>query len=232
MSSLGTVKNQLSPASVGCFGRGGSVVVGGECLLFLADKNISVLDLVMPREDYRLADSSSGLYSLSGGWLPVLETGAKVAYIVIGAGWKQSRTWNRGLALSQHGITCLIKDRPWFCFASAAATPRCALLWHVGKCVLDKRVKRSMRVHVFPPPFKRRRPGSVPSRCLLLFPLIDLWDLGFFSLLEPAGDCWINHIDETSCPLVARDITAAAEEQSGRHVWCRNPTKAWHLCPV
>lgn len=39
----------------------------GVCLLFLADKNISALDLVMPREDYRLADSGGGLYSLSGG---------------------------------------------------------------------------------------------------------------------------------------------------------------------
>lgn len=135
---------------------------GGECLLFLADKNISVLDLVMPREDYRLADSSSGLYSLSGGWLPVLETGAKVVYIVIGAGWKQSRTWNCGLALWQHGITGLIKDRPWFCFASAAATPRCALQWHVGKCVLDKRMKRSMRVHVFPLPLKEEGLGHYP----------------------------------------------------------------------
>lgn len=34
---------------------------GRECLLFLPDKNISVLDLVMPREDYRLAEAAVGL---------------------------------------------------------------------------------------------------------------------------------------------------------------------------
>lgn len=33
----------------------------GKCLLFLPDKNISVLDLVMPREDYRLAGAAVGL---------------------------------------------------------------------------------------------------------------------------------------------------------------------------
>lgn len=36
------------------------VFVGG-CLLFLPDKNISMLDLVMPREDYRLAGAAVGL---------------------------------------------------------------------------------------------------------------------------------------------------------------------------
>lgn len=36
-------------------------VFGGGCMLFLPDKNISVLDLVMPREDYRLAGAAVGL---------------------------------------------------------------------------------------------------------------------------------------------------------------------------
>lgn len=36
-------------------------VFRGGCVLFLPDKNISVLDLVMPREDYRLAGAAVGL---------------------------------------------------------------------------------------------------------------------------------------------------------------------------
>lgn len=31
---------------------------GGVCVLFPPDKNISLLDLVMPREDYRLAGAA------------------------------------------------------------------------------------------------------------------------------------------------------------------------------
>lgn len=183
MSSLGTVKNQLSPASVGCFGWGGSVVVAGgrgECLLFLADKNISVLDLVMPREDYRLADSSSGLYSLSGGWLPVLETGAKVAYIVIGAGWKQEphlELWPRIVAtrnyLFDQGSALILPCR---CGGDAQVCTPVAR----GEVCLRQKDEKEHACTCFSPPFKRRRPGSLPSRCLLLFPLIDLWDLGFF----------------------------------------------------
>lgn len=134
--------------------------VGGECLLLLADKNISVLDLVMPRGDYWLAASGSGLYSLSGGWLPVLETGAKVVYIVIGAGWKQRCIWSLGLALSQHQITCLIKDQPRVCSVSAALQPG------VHFCCTWESVSETKRwygahLHKFPPPFLRSRPWSL-----------------------------------------------------------------------
>lgn len=65
-----------------------------------------------------------------------------------------------------------------------------------GEVCLRQKDEKEHACTCFSPPFKRRRPGSLPSRCLLLFPLIDLWDLGFFSLLEPAGDCRINHIAE------------------------------------
>lgn len=52
MSCLGMVKINYV---------GGLLGVWGGCVLFPPDKNISLLDLVMPREDYRLAGAAVGL---------------------------------------------------------------------------------------------------------------------------------------------------------------------------
>lgn len=52
MSCLGMVKINYV---------GGLLGVWGGCVLFPPDKNISLLDLVMLREDYRLAGAAVGL---------------------------------------------------------------------------------------------------------------------------------------------------------------------------
>lgn len=86
---------------------------------------------------------------------------------------------------------------------------RSVLRWHVWKCVWDKGMNNSMHAHVSPP-FKRRRPGSLawlPCCCLLLFPIIDWWDLGFFFVWTNRGLLNKSH-SQTSYPLVVQDMTA------------------------